>query len=208
MPFGFTFLLFGAFFFAFELHGVGVFLVFSFLQEAVLAASVLWWVRRVDHAPMSTLGWAGFAWGDIGFGLAMGVAVIVGSSVANLIVQEIVRAILGHVPTSSTVASELHGWATIPLTVLIAAAAPVCEELFFRGFLYQALKQRFRLGTATIVSAAAFAFVHFQPLNFVGLTVGGVILAVTFEQRRSLVSSMVAHATLNALVIGITLASR
>ena len=102
----------------------------------------------------------------------------------------------------------MGGWTTIPLIILIALVAPICEEIFFRGFLYQALKRRFRVGVAMAVSAAVFASIHFAPINFPGLLVGGLLLAVAFDQRRSLVTSMTAHATLNGVVVAIALSMR
>lgn len=80
--------------------------------------------------------------------------------------------------------------------------APIGEELFFRGFLFGALRRRFRFVIAAIISAVPFALVHdllFSPLLFVF----GIVLAFVYERRGSLVSSMGAHAAFN--VVGYSL---
>lgn len=207
MPFGLTYLVSGIAY-AFEVHGTVAFLIVGFLQEAALAGSILWWVRRVDRGPFSVLGWPGFAWNDLFLGIAFGVGILLASGATNLATRYVVRLILGHMPESPAVTDELRGWATIPLTILVVAVAPICEEIFFRGFLYQGLKQRFRVGVAMIFSGAIFASIHFAPINFPGLVVGGILLAVAFDQRRSLVTSMAAHATLNAAVVALALSMR
>lgn len=207
MPFGLTYLVSGIAY-AFALHGTLALLIVGILQEAALAGSILWWVRRVDRGPFSVLGWPGFSWGDLGLGVALGVGTLFASGAVNLATRAVVRAILGHIPESPAITDRMQGWATIPMILLIALAAPICEEIFFRGFLYQALKRRFRIGAAMAISAAIFASIHFAPINFPGLFVGGVLLAVAFDQRRSLVTSMAAHATLNAAVVAIALSMR
>lgn len=82
-------------------------------------------------------------------------------------------------------------------------AAPLGEELFFRGLLFGSLRRRFRFSVAATISAAAFGLVHVLPLLIPLLFVVGLVLAYVFERRGSLVASIAAHAAFN--VIGITL---
>ena len=49
------------------------------------------------------------------------------------------------------------------VTIIAAIAiAPLCEELYVRGFLYNALKTRFPFLVAVLLQAAVFAFLHFR----------------------------------------------
>jgi membrane protease YdiL (CAAX protease family) len=83
--------------------------------------------------------------------------------------------------------------------------APVCEELYFRGFVFQGLRRWVRFAWAGLASSAMFAFVHVEPIRFLSLCVTGLLFAGVFERRKTLVANMAAHATLN--VIAITLAA-
>jgi membrane protease YdiL (CAAX protease family) len=94
--------------------------------------------------------------------------------------------------------------------VLAVIAAPVGEELFFRGFLYRGLRRRFLMWPAALISAAAFALIHVDPdalgasvILVLALFPVGVGLALIYEKRQSVLAPMVAHATFN--LIGITM---
>lgn len=82
-------------------------------------------------------------------------------------------------------------------------AAPIGEELFFRGFLFGALRRRLRFLGAAPISAAAFGLVHVLPLLIPLMFVVGLGLASLYERRGSLLASIAAHAAFN--VIGFTL---
>src|SRR4051812_43681754 len=62
---------------------------------------------------------------------------------------------------------EVHG-AAFALTVTIAA--PLGEEIFFRGFAFPAVSKSWGLPAAIVVSGAAFSFIH---LDAVGSSGGG-----------------------------------
>lgn len=89
------------------------------------------------------------------------------------------------------------GW--ILLTFIVVVGAPIVEELFFRGLLLRSLQKRGLSDVAAcIVSAAVFAAIHLQPLQFVGLFVIGLVLAVMAVRTGRLGMSIVTHAGFNA----------
>lgn len=77
--------------------------------------------------------------------------------------------------------------------------APFCEELLFRGVLYNALKRRFGHGWAAPVSGAIFALVHASTLGFIPRWVIGWLLANMYHRSGSLWVPVIAHAMNNAL---------
>jgi membrane protease YdiL (CAAX protease family) len=83
----------------------------------------------------------------------------------------------------------------------VAVLAPICEEVFFRGMLYQYLRGRLPVVAAIALSAAVFAALHFLPLLFPILLFMGIMLAVVFETSRSLYASIGFHAANNALAV-------
>lgn len=89
------------------------------------------------------------------------------------------------------------GAAVLAATVL-CVAAPIAEELFFRGLVHGSLR-RFGVPVATVVSAAFFAVVHVVPAAFPILFVVGVVLALLYERTGSLLPGILVHACLNSL---------
>ncbi len=98
----------------------------------------------------------------------------------------------------ATIAAVLAG-------VVLCVAAPVGEELFFRGLVHGSLR-RLGVPVATLLSAAVFAAVHLVPAAFPVLFVVGVILALLYEHTGSLIPGIVVHMLINALAFGGNLA--
>lgn len=105
--------------------------------------------------------------------------------------------------------STAHGPWLVLLGAFVVVGAPVVEELFFRGLLLRSLERRLgpmgpRLGPicAIVISAVAFGLAHNEQLQFFGLALFGVMLAVLATRTRRLGPGMVAHAAFNAVAVG------
>jgi uncharacterized protein len=85
-------------------------------------------------------------------------------------------------------------------------AAPIGEELFFRGLLHTSLRTRLGFPVAASISSAIFAAVHAIPLLIPTFFVVGLGLAYVYERRGSLLAPIAAHAGFN--VIGYVLIAR
>jgi membrane protease YdiL (CAAX protease family) len=86
------------------------------------------------------------------------------------------------------------------LALLVGSViAPVAEETFFRGLLFNALKEHYGLIKAILLNAFLFALLHFQPTAFPPIFVLGCILAIPFHLSGSLWPSITIHATVNTL---------
>ena len=79
----------------------------------------------------------------------------------------------------------------------VVVAAPLGEEIFFRGMLFGGLRSRIGFAGAAAVSSAVFALVHVQPPLVVLMFFVGFRLAFVYERRRSLVAPISAHAAFN-----------
>lgn len=98
-----------------------------------------------------------------------------------------------------------------PLLYLIVVGmftlGPFAEELFFRGFLYNALRRRTVPLAAVLLQASAFALMHhgttYGNLVQVGLVfLLGLVLAGVYEWRKTLWASILLHGLYNFLVLG------
>jgi membrane protease YdiL (CAAX protease family) len=209
MPFGLVlfayYLVYG--FLGWDSDAGGVIVTAS--QQLALLVPIALYVRRT-RGSLAPLGLRRGGWGagDVFAGIGAGLGAIVAGSVVIAITVAIVRAITSNEPSSTNVLNDTSGPWLVLNAVMAVALAPLCEEAYFRGFLFQGLRGRLRFLPAAAVSATIFAFVHVEPIRFFGLAVMGLILASVFERRRTLVASMAAHATVNVIAVILLIALR
>lgn len=88
-------------------------------------------------------------------------------------------------------------------------AAPVCEELFFRGLALRCLRLRaWGALPAMAFTAALFAAVHLKIVGFFLLFMIGFVLAAITEWSGRLFPAVLFHALYNGLVLTIALGAR
>lgn len=87
------------------------------------------------------------------------------------------------------------------VVLLVVVGAPLVEELFFRGLVQRAISARYSDGFAIGGSAVLFALIHFQPLQFAGLLLFGLVLGYCAHRTRRLGMGMMAHAAFNATTV-------
>lgn len=92
---------------------------------------------------------------------------------------------------------------TFLLGSAVALAAPVVEELVFRGFLFTRWGRRFGVVRGLVFSALLFGLLHFalQPLGALGL---GFVAGLLYLRTRSLLVPLVTHATVNGTIFAAT----
>ncbi len=77
---------------------------------------------------------------------------------------------------------------------MLCLIAPVCEELFFRGFiLKEMLNNKVEPFKAILISSLIFGGIHFFPWQVVGGILSGLILGLTFYKTGSLLSCTLLH---------------
>jgi membrane protease YdiL (CAAX protease family) len=120
------------------------------------------------------------------------------------------------VPEQDTIetAKNLRGVAFLIFSLSAIIAAPIFEEIVFRGFLFNALRGNFRLGkigqlfgktiadySAIVLSAIIFALGHmqFQLVTIVLLFFMGCLLAEVYRRSGSLYCAIILHAINNGL---------
>ncbi len=92
------------------------------------------------------------------------------------------------------------------LVFMTVIAAPLTEEVFFRGLLQGALRDRFGPIRAVVISSLAFAVVHFQVVQFPALLVIGVVHALLVLATRRLGAALWSHVAFNAATVIVLLA--
>ncbi len=110
-------------------------------------------------------------------------------------------------PLSGLLRYESSAWTLLLLLGTVVIVVPVCEELFFRGYLYAALKAHLG-GHALWVNSVIFAALHFYVVHGLSVFLMALGLTVLYERRGSLWTSIVAHATVNTVVASLVLFQR
>jgi membrane protease YdiL (CAAX protease family) len=91
--------------------------------------------------------------------------------------------------------------------LLIVVAAPISEEIFFRGFVFGGLRRAMPWVVAAVASSLVWGVFHFTgPASWgvvLQLSIFGVALAWLYERTGSIWPAIVVHAINNALAFGI-----
>ena len=90
----------------------------------------------------------------------------------------------------------------VPMLVTVTIAAPLGEEIFFRGFTLPALRRSFGILAALLISAALFSLLHMDPVGFAGLLEIGLVLAVLRSWSGSIWTAVIGHLVNNGIAGG------
>lgn len=92
----------------------------------------------------------------------------------------------------------------IVIYTLIIAVVPACvEEFVFRGVLFQTYRNK-RVFTAILLSAFLFGCMHMNLNQFVYAFALGIYMAFLVEGTGSIISSMIAHFTVNFIGVALS----
>ena len=139
--------------------------------------------------------WLNVSWRAILIGTGGGIAMIA----AGIVYEQLLER-FGQQPPD--IPALLTGILPFPLVLLIAAVmAPLGEELYFRGRLYDAVDSRFGAWTAACVTAMAFGLVHGVPIFIPVYVALGLILAGLRRWTGGLVAPVTAHLLNNVLAV-------
>lgn len=169
-----------------------------------------WYVRRRWGASSArSLGWR-FRWSDLGWGPLTWIAAVGAQIVCAAVV------LLAGIPLSSNVesASDFDADRAYLVATLVTAviAAPIVEELVFRGLVLRGLLSRFGPVLAVGLQAVLFGVAHVDPVRGVGnvglaivLSGVGAAFGTAAYLFRRLGPTVIAHAIFNGVVMAIVL---
>lgn len=172
-----------------------------------LLVVLVWYFAIVKYGGRARdLGLRGF---DAPRGLMSVIIWLVGVRVAVIlygIIAAAVGALFGAKPPTelTTRVPDLFGyglWGVVLAVAVAGLVGPAVEEIFFRGFLYPALRNVVGVGWAIALSAVVFGVFHVSPWLFVPTTLMGVALAYLYERQGSLWPSIMLHGLSNLLSI-------
>ncbi|HEX5579875.1 MAG TPA: type II CAAX endopeptidase family protein [Candidatus Limnocylindria bacterium] len=146
-------------------------------------------------------------WRSIGLGVVLAVPAWIGAQLLALIGSRLLE-LVGLRPEEGVAEAAIGLVDPIVLVVALVVVAPIAEEAFFRGIVYNAWLREFGARRAIIGSAALFALIHtsiFLILPIFGL---GIALALLYQRTGSLPASMAMHAAFNGITLALGLLVR
>ena len=140
-------------------------------------------------------------------GLGWGVLAWIGSTIVLFLVSELLARIGRPPPVgpAEQAIALLDPWL---VTVAIVVFAPIAEELFFRGIVFNAWLREAGRTWAYIGSAALFAAIHLSLESLLPIFLLGLALAWVYQRMGNLIAPITMHATVNGISVAIALAVR
>ena len=140
-------------------------------------------------------------------GLGWGVVAWIGAGLASAAVVTLLES-LGIDVSPQAVEQAL--WRVEPWVAVVAAVvlAPVAEELFFRGVVFNAFLRERGPRLAYLGSAALFAVIHQSIVALLPIFLLGLALAWVYDRTGSLLAPIVMHAVVNGISVAIVLLVR
>lgn len=150
-------------------------------------------------------------WADLGWGPVTWLSCLVVQAVVGMLVLRSGVPFEGNAPDLGDDRGLPVSY-VIALLLLTVVVAPIVEEIVFRGMVLRALMSAMPVGVAVAVQGVLFGLAHADPSRGVGnvglvilLSSVGCVLGGAAVATRRLAAPMLAHATVNALAMAISL---
>jgi membrane protease YdiL (CAAX protease family) len=182
----------------------GVTIAGTFIQDGALIFSALLLARITAGRPTA----AQFGLRRVRF--VTGVAWIAAAWFAFLLFSGAWAAALG-IDENDDLPQELGAdestLALVAVALLVCVAAPIAEELFFRGFCFTAFRRWIGVAGGAIATGVIFGLIHAgssDAVFLVPLAFFGAALCVLYHRTGSLLPCIALHALNNSLALGVS----
>lgn len=153
---------------------------------------VIFAYRRVNP---KSLGFAAFEWSTLGLGCGL-----LFVSYLVILLHNGALTLLG-VETQGDQITQLLSALESPVWFVLVGVifAPIVEEIFFRGFLFQGFRQSYGWVNGALLSSAVFGLAHLDPVAFIPTFILGMLLAYMYHRSNSVWPGIILHILVNAL---------
>jgi membrane protease YdiL (CAAX protease family) len=164
----------------------------ALLELAYLLPVILIFAWRRVH--WKHLRFSNFQWNTLSLGCGLLVA-----SYVIIILHNALLFVFG-VDTQGENIVRMFAELDSPVWFLIVGAvfAPLVEEIFFRGFLFQGFRARYGWVTALVLSSAIFAVAHLDLVVLIPTFILGCLLAYVYHRSNSIWPGIILHFLVNS----------
>ncbi len=172
----------------------------TLLLQAIMALSVWHFAVRPIHGRWSLLGFRRIR------PISTTLIAIAGTTLCQTLVIAYVLIVTALGLDALIPADPFESWDinAVSFAVIAVSAiviAPLVEEIFFRGFMYQALRRSMPLWPAVILTGIAFGVAHVDPAVMIPIAIVGIILLGIYRWTGNLWSSIITHAGYNTIAV-------
>ena len=181
-----------------EVFGQNTILLSLSLVVNILTCLYVFYIIRVGYGlPVTSLGFTVYNWKrDVKIGIKYYLIVLPIIILAGFVVDFVLR-IFGIVPERQDIINKILNEDSLGVLTFMfffgMFAAPVVEEILFRGFLQPAVRTTFGKLKAIFISGLLFALIHLNAHVFLQIFILGLLLAYLFEKTESLISPITVH---------------
>ena len=146
------------------------------------------------HVNLRSVGFGKFDWATLGLGCGL----LIGSYIFIMIHNGILM-LLGIETQGEEIMQIFTELDSAIWFVLVGVIfAPIVEEIFFRGFLFQGFRQKYGWVKGGLLSAAVFAIGHLDPVALIPTFILGLLLAYMYHRSNSVWPGIILHFLVNA----------
>ncbi len=189
-----------------EFVGQNVTILCISLVINVLTCLYVFSIIRVGYnLPLRVLGLTLENWkSDVWIGLKHYIVILPVIIFASYVVNY-VSELFGIPPDNQEIITKLLEEESIAVLIFMVffgiLAAPIVEEILFRGFLQPAVRPIVGKTNTIIISGGLFALVHLNAHVFLQIFILGLLLAYLFEQTKSLIAPITVHLLHNSITL-------
>ncbi|GAB4446107.1 MAG: hypothetical protein OHK0041_04470 [Anaerolineales bacterium] len=157
----------------------------------LLPLMVIFAYRRIHPA---ALGFGRFKWNMLGMGCGL-----LPLAYLFILAHNVLLTVLG-VDTQGVRVLELFSQLNSPFWFMLVGVifAPMVEELFFRGFLFQGFRSQYGWVKGALLSSLIFGAAHLDPAAFLPTAILGFLLAYMYHRTNSVWVPIFLHVLVNA----------
>lgn len=146
------------------------------------------------HVNLRSVGFGKFDWATLGLGCGL----LIGSYIFIMIHNGILM-LLGIETQGEEIMQIFTELDSAIWFVLVGVIfAPIVEEIFFRGFLFQGFRQKYGWVKGGLLSAAVFAIGHLDPVALIPTFILGLLLVYMYHRSNSVWPGIILHFLVNA----------
>jgi membrane protease YdiL (CAAX protease family) len=189
-----------------ELSTVGTLAILTVTQLALLGAAALFVVAPRALSGLRLLPERGL-WRSVVIGLALALPAWIAAQLIGAVVIYLLERI-GLEPDAGVAEQALANADPLVLVLALVVVAPIAEEIFFRGFVYNAWLREYGARRALLGSAVLFAIIHGSVFLFLPIVALGIALVLVYRSTGSLPAAIALHAGFNGITVGLGLLAR
>ena len=179
-----------------------IFFIDTFLQDMILMILIVVVLYKVHRQTVSYIYVCPISYRAVVSAFFMGILMLMAMNMVMVLMNQFLP---NGVPAQNVEA--IFSFGNSPTVALFASlfitsiCAPIVEEMFFRGFLYRALRNDMSVKKAVFFSSLCFALAHGDIYRFIPLFIAGYGLHYISLKYQSILASMIAHSVWNGISV-------